>query len=98
MAKSHIAKEKKTVALMIKLYCRRKEKNKELCPECQELLAYAHDRLENCRFGENKCACLRCPAQCYKPEMKERIKQVMRFSGPHMLYLSPIAYFRYFTS
>ena len=55
---------------MIRLYCRRKEGNKELCPQCLELLEYARTRLSRCPFGENKTTCRLCPVHCYKPEMK----------------------------
>lgn len=41
MKVSRIAHEKKTVELMIRLYCRKKEKNKILCTDCEELLRYA---------------------------------------------------------
>ena len=36
-----IAEEKITVSLMIHMYCRHKEGNRELCPDCAGLLAYA---------------------------------------------------------
>jgi hypothetical protein len=52
--KSRITREKKIVELMIRLYCKRKERNRELCPACQDLLKYAHARLEHCPFGEKK--------------------------------------------
>ena len=42
MKASRIAHEKKTVELMIRLYCRKKEKNTILCADCEELLRYAH--------------------------------------------------------
>ncbi|MBQ5655109.1 MAG: nitrous oxide-stimulated promoter family protein, partial [Bacteroidaceae bacterium] len=56
-----------------------------LCPECSELLHYAHQRLERCRFGEEKPSCTRCPVHCYRKDMRERIRQIMRYSGPRML-------------
>ena len=64
---SHIAQEQRTVEQMIRLYCRRKEGNKELCPQCLELLEYARTRLSRCPFGENKTTCRLCPVHCYKP-------------------------------
>lgn len=67
---------------MIRLYCRRKEGNKELCPQCLELLEYARMRLSRCPFGENKTTCRLCPVHCYKPEMKKRMQEVMRYAGP----------------
>ena len=67
MKVSRIAHEKKTVELMIRLYCRKKEKNKTLCTDCEELLRYAHARLDRCPFGEKKGACKECTVHCYKP-------------------------------
>ena len=61
-----------------------------LCPQCQALLDYALQRLEHCRFGEDKPSCTRCPVHCYKPAMREQIRQVMRYSGSRMLLHDPI--------
>ena len=67
---SRIAQEQRTVAQMIRLYCRKKEGNRELCPQCRELLEYAHMRLSRCPFGEKKNTCRLCPIHCYKPAME----------------------------
>ena len=40
MKHSRIEKEKQTVEQMIRLYCRKKEGNGTLCPQCRELLEY----------------------------------------------------------
>ena len=66
-----------------------------LCPQCQALLDYAHQRLEHCKFGEDKPSCTRCPVHCYKPAMREQIRQVMRYSGPRMLLHDPIMAIRH---
>lgn len=84
-----IAHEKQVVELMIRLYCSKKEKNNFLCSACEELLHYAHARLDRCPFGEKKGACKDCKIHCYKPVMRERMKQVMHFSGPRMLLYAP---------
>lgn len=31
-----------------------------------------------------------CKVHCYKPEVREQIRQVMRFSGPRMLLYHPV--------
>ena len=54
MSKNRIDQEKRVVELMIRLYCRKKEKNVTLCPRCEELLRYAHARLDHCPFGEKE--------------------------------------------
>ena len=90
-----IEEEKHVVELMIRLYCRKCEGHDALCPRCQELLDYACSRLERCRFGCEKPTCRRCPVHCYRPEMKERIRTVMRWSGPRMMLYHPIAAVRH---
>ena len=66
-----------------------------LCPQCQALLDYAHQRLERCKFGNEKPSCTRCPVHCYKPAMRQQIRQVMRFSGPRMLLHNPVLAIRH---
>lgn len=84
-------REKRTVGLMIRLYCRKKHgAKKSLCPECQALLQYAAMRSDKCPFMETKTFCSNCRVHCYKPEMREKIREVMRFSGPRMILYHPV--------
>ena len=87
-----IEREKKTIKLMIEIYCQKKHGHKkgQLCEECSELLEYAHKRLSYCKFGENKSTCSRCPIHCYKKDMKIKVKDVMRFSGPRLIIHNPV--------
>lgn len=86
-----LAKEKKTIAAMIGIFCRAHHETagKPLCPDCGNLLDYATKRLDKCPFGEQKGACSACEIHCYKPDMRKRITEVMRFSGPRMLKKHP---------
>ena len=92
---SRIEKEKQTVEQMIRLYCRKKEGNGTLCPQCRELLEYAQTRLSRCPFGDGKSTCRICTVHCYKPEMRERMRVVMRWAGPRMLFYHPVAAIRH---
>lgn len=92
---SHIEWEKSTVELMIRLYCRKKEGNKILCPACDSLLKYAHARLDHCPFGNGKNSCQHCPVHCYQPEMREKMRRVMRYAGPRMILYHPLAALRH---
>ncbi len=84
--------ETETVNLMIALYCHKKHKSKkgELCKDCQELKEYCEYRLSLCPWGDKKPFCSNCPIHCYNKEHRERIRTVMRFSGPRMLFHHPI--------
>jgi len=84
-------RELKTVACMIERYCRDQHHTREeLCRECQELAEYARFRLKRCPFQENKTTCGNCPIHCYKPGMRERIRNVMRYAGPRMIRRHPL--------
>jgi hypothetical protein len=85
-----VAREKRTIAAMIDIYCKSRHAAAPPCDECRELLEYAYCRLERCPFGEDKSTCNRCPVHCYRPDRRERIRQVMRFAGPRMLYRHPV--------
>lgn len=91
-------REKDVVSHMIALYCGKQHRVKTgLCPACAELNAYARQRVDACPRMESKTFCSRCPAPCYRPDMRERIRAVMRFSGPRMLLYHPIMTVRHFT-
>jgi len=84
----YIEIEKKTVAAMIAVYCRGK-KHELPCTECEALKEYALMCLDRCPYGDKKPACKECTTHCYKPDMREKIKVVMRFSGPKMIWNYP---------
>ena len=113
-----IADEKRVVALMIRMYCRRhcrqqgrtakadridrtgdtnqadnssRTATSPLCPECSALLDYALRRLDSCRFENGKPSCRKCPVHCYRADMRERIRTVMRWAGPRMIFHHPLA-------
>lgn len=93
-------REKQMVSLMIAIYCKGNHKDsgkkKEgLCTECAELDAYAGMRSDKCPFIETKTFCSNCTVHCYKPEMREKIRRVMRYSGPRMLLYRPGAAIRH---
>lgn len=85
-------REKRVVADMISLYCARQHGTRggKLCPECAALRDYAQTRSDHCPRMEEKTFCVNCQIHCYKPEMREKIKQVMRYSGPRMLLHHPL--------
>lgn len=83
-------REKETVSLMIAIYCRKKHGGKTLCPDCAALAACARQRSDKCPFMETKTFCSNCKVHCYQKDMREKIRQVMRFSGPRMIFHHPV--------
>lgn len=85
-----IRQEQEVAQEMIRLFCRKKHGGKEcLCPSCAELAAYVRERTRKCPFMEEKTFCSQCRVHCYSPAMRERIREVMRFSGPRMIFHRP---------
>jgi hypothetical protein len=84
-------REKRTMEAMVDLFCKAQHGDRNgLCPECEELFEYALARLETCPFSTEKPTCAKCPVHCYKPVMRERIRTIMRYSGPRMLIHHPV--------
>lgn len=91
MTSDRIEREARTVRIMIGIFCQAHHKpGSGLCTECQDLLTYANERLTRCPFAPDKPACAKCPVHCYKADMRERIRHVMRYSGPRMIWRHPI--------
>jgi hypothetical protein len=81
----------KTIALMIRLYCKDKHySGRELCTDCKSLLDYAQNRIQKCLWGQNKPTCARCTIHCYSQPMQEKVLGVMRYSGPKMAVRHPV--------
>ncbi len=86
-----IHREKRTLRAMVEMFCRgRHGSAPTLCLACQDLADYALRRLDLCRLAPDKPTCAQCRIHCYKPEMGERVRAVMRYAGPRMLFRHPV--------
>jgi hypothetical protein len=90
-----IERDKATVRLMVELYCIHHLTCNVVPEEYKELADYACDRLEHCKYGDAKPACKNCPIHCYAPQQRQRIREIMRWSGPRMIIYSPKALMRH---
>ncbi len=60
------------------------DKKLVLCSECRKLLYHGIAKLVLCPY-DPKPVCRKCPTHCYAPAYRERIRQVMRFTGPYLI-------------
>jgi len=93
---SSIDKDLKVLAQFIEINCSNQHQSSpkvkveaqgvevNLCEECCELLSYASHRREVCSL-DPKPTCKNCHIHCYLPEMREKIRKVMRYSGIHLI-------------
>jgi hypothetical protein len=94
LATRRLARELKTIAVMLRIYCRAHHRaatpaGAALCTECDALLEYARKRLALCPFGTEKPTCVNCPIHCYGRSQREAVRTVMRYAGPRMLWRHP---------
>lgn len=54
------------------------------CEQCQQFLRYAIERRLRCPL-QPKPACKQCPVHCYRPGHRERVREIMRYSGRRLI-------------
>lgn len=55
-----------------------------VCAECREFLLYAFARRLRCPL-EEKPSCKHCQVHCFKPGHREKVREIMRFSGQYLI-------------
>lgn len=83
-------REQRMLEAMLRSYCRHHHHSQPLCAECGALARYAQRRLERCMFGDEKPTCANCLVHCYKAQMREKVRVMMRWAGPRMLWRHPV--------
>lgn len=79
-------KDIRVLETFIDFYCRSRHKSPKgvLCGECSELLAYARMKREKCPL-DPKPTCKHCHVHCYGKAQRARIREVMAYSGKHLM-------------
>ncbi|MGE5670455.1 MAG: nitrous oxide-stimulated promoter family protein [Fibrobacterota bacterium] len=67
-----------TLQIMISLYCRKTHYQQNPSAQCQERLDYALERISRCKNGEKESVCRKCSIHCKKPQIREKVRAVMR--------------------
>jgi hypothetical protein len=60
------------------------QKGVRLCETCSELLSYGIRKRSRCPY-DPKPMCKKCETQCYNRKYQERVREVMKFSGPYLI-------------
>ena len=68
-----------------------------LCEDCARLLNHGMAKLMLCPY-DPKPACRKCETHCYAPGYRERIREVMRFSGPYLVKRGRLGYLLHYLS
>jgi uncharacterized CHY-type Zn-finger protein len=60
------------------------DKNPVLCQGCRKLLSHGIAKLLLCPY-DPKPMCKKCETHCYAPGYREKVREVMRFSGMYLV-------------
>jgi len=88
-----------TIKAMSTIYCKAhhiRVNNERHCNACREFLKYANEKLDRCPYGTSKPTCNKCPIHCYKKDIREQVRIIMRYAGPRMLLKHPILTIKHF--
>jgi len=81
-------KEKRDIQILIRfvhIFCQEKhKKGVHLCESCSELLSYGMGKRFQCPHNP-KPMCKKCETQCYNRKYRQKVREVMRFSGPYLI-------------
>ena len=95
----NVDKDNRILAEFIRVFCNRRHgtqpkfiwnevdlgiKSPQLCDDCSKLLSYSVARRELCPLGP-KPSCKNCEIHCYAPEYRQKIREVMKYSGKYLI-------------
>jgi hypothetical protein len=93
------AKDLRVLALFTSVYCTDHHSTREsvaidlglpktskyrFCPDCADFLRYAIARRRHCPL-KPKPTCKHCEVHCYRPGHRERVREIMRYSGKTLI-------------
>jgi len=82
---NHRAEPKDTFPIKdARLHHSLEDKDLVLCQDCCKLLNHGIAKLLLCPY-DPKPTCKKCETHCYAPGYREKIREVMRFSGPYLV-------------
>ena len=82
-----LSEEYEIVCEMIDLYHRTNDRFSD--GEISDLRAYIRRELSSCIHGSSKPFCSYCKIHCCEPTMREKIRDIMKFSGPRFIFYRP---------
>ena len=92
MDSKRLIREKTTIHALLLIYCahHHRVESDQLCTKCKTVFDYAIKRLSACPFQGQKPTCANCTIHCYNSDMQDKVRKIMRYSGPRLIFKHPI--------
>jgi Nitrous oxide-stimulated promoter len=97
LMKKHKELDILTLQSLFPIYCGKYHSSEkgELCDSCSAELEYAIHKTKICPEKDQGKTCSDCKVHCFEAEHRERIKEIMRFAGPRLIWSHPLLSVRY---
>lgn len=96
--KNRLEKEKVIFEKMILIYCKNNHKENHPCSQCIDIINYGKNKINNCPFDNSKPFCSKCSIHCYEKNVQKKVKEIMRYSGPRIIFYHPITSLKHLIS
>jgi RNase P subunit RPR2 len=63
-----------------------------ICPECAAFLEYAIEKRLKCPLEAEKPTCKHCRIHCYDPTRREKVREIMSYSGRRLVLRGRLDY------
>jgi hypothetical protein len=63
-----------------------------VCQECASFLEYAITKRLNCPLEAEKPSCKHCRIHCYTPQQREKVREIMSYSGRKLMLQGRLDY------
>ena len=91
--RERVDKDRKTLETIGRIYCDAHHEGPKdasrLCPMCRETVNATLARTQACPF-DHTGNCQDCTVHCQRGEAQERIREMMRYSAPRMVFRHPL--------
>lgn len=65
---------------------------RRLCPECMAFMEYAVDKRIKCPMEGEKPSCKKCRIHCYAKPQREKVQEIMAYSGRRLMLRGRLDY------
>ncbi len=65
---------------------------RRLCPECSAFMEYAVARRMKCPLEAEKPSCKHCRIHCYAKAQREKVREIMAYSGKRLMLRGRLDY------
>lgn len=99
-------KDIRVIAKFVEVYCNGKHSeidkalmtlpedlgNRQFCKNCTEFMEYAIKRRLSCPLEAQKPTCKHCRIHCYNSTNREKVKEIMSYSGRKLMMMGRVDY------